>query len=163
LAAERAAGLDRIETYRGFGERVARTKRSLLSFLVDAKERGLCVVGYGAPAKGNTLLNYCGVKTDLLEYTVDMSPTKQGRRLPGDARRGGEDRPLHARRGLRRRPRSSSRLADALQMVRGGADGRQPFGDVRARRHGARFPDARRRHGSAVSDVGVPPSRERAR
>jgi SAM-dependent methyltransferase len=83
LAAERAAGLDRIETYRGFEEKVRRTKRSLLRFLVDSKERGLSTVGYGAPAKGNTLLNYCGVRTDLLDYTVDMSPLKQGRFLPG--------------------------------------------------------------------------------
>ena len=83
LAAERAAGLDRIETYRGFEEKVRRTKRSLLSFLIASKERGLSTVGYGAPAKGNTLLNYCGVRTDLIDYTVDMSPLKQGRFLPG--------------------------------------------------------------------------------
>jgi SAM-dependent methyltransferase len=83
LAAEKSAGLDRIDTYRGFGRSVERTKRSLLKFLIDAKERGLSTVGYGAPAKGNTLLNYCGIKTDLLEYTVDMSHLKQGRRLPG--------------------------------------------------------------------------------
>jgi SAM-dependent methyltransferase len=83
LAAEHAMGLDRIQTYRGFGEQVRRTKRSLLRFLIDSKERGLSTVGYGAPAKGNTLLNYCGVRTDLLDYTVDMSPLKQGRFLPG--------------------------------------------------------------------------------
>jgi len=83
LAAERAAGLDRIAAYRGFAQDVARTKRALLRFLIDAKERGLSTVGYGAPAKVNTLLNSCGVKTDLVEYTVDMNPLKQGRFLPG--------------------------------------------------------------------------------
>lgn len=83
LAAERAAGLDKIETYRGFSEAVRKTKRAVLRFLIDSKERGLQTVGYGAPAKGNTLLNFCGVRTDLLDYTVDMSPLKVGRYLPG--------------------------------------------------------------------------------
>jgi hypothetical protein len=83
LAAERGAGLDRVETYRGFDEKVRATKRALLRFLIDSKERGLSTVGYGAAAKGNTLLNYCGVRTDLLDYTVDMSPLKQGKWLPG--------------------------------------------------------------------------------
>ena len=58
-------------------------KRDLLRFLLDASEAGKQVVGYGAPAKGNTLLNYCGVGPDLLAYTVDRSPHKQGRYLPG--------------------------------------------------------------------------------
>lgn len=80
---EQAAGLDRADTYRAFAERVKATKRLLLRFLIDAREAGKRVVGYGAPAKGNTLLNYCGVRTDLLEYTVDRSPHKQGRYLPG--------------------------------------------------------------------------------
>ena len=80
---EQAAGLDRIDTYRAFAEKVKATKRSLLRFLIDAREAGKHVVGYGAPAKGNTLLNYCGVRTDLLEYTVDRSPHKQGHFLPG--------------------------------------------------------------------------------
>lgn len=80
---ERAAGLEFMETYFSFGERVARTKRALLAFLIKAKDRGERVVGYGAPAKGNTLLNYCGVRTDILDYTVDRSPHKQGRYLPG--------------------------------------------------------------------------------
>jgi hypothetical protein len=62
---------------------VKATKRSLLRFLIEAREAGKRVVGYGAPAKGNTLLNYCGVRTDLLEYTVDRSPHKQGQFLPG--------------------------------------------------------------------------------
>jgi 2-polyprenyl-3-methyl-5-hydroxy-6-metoxy-1,4-benzoquinol methylase len=80
---ERAAGLERAETYSSFAEQVRATKRSLLKFLIQAKEQGKRVVGYGAPAKGNTLLNYCGVRSDLLEFTVDRSPHKQGRFLPG--------------------------------------------------------------------------------
>jgi hypothetical protein len=80
---ESVAGLDRLETYTGFGERAKKVKRSLLSFLVGAKDAGKSVVGYGAPAKGNTLLNYCGVRNDLVEYTVDISPHKQGMFLPG--------------------------------------------------------------------------------
>jgi 2-polyprenyl-3-methyl-5-hydroxy-6-metoxy-1,4-benzoquinol methylase len=80
---EKAAGLDRAQTYSSFAEQVKATKRGLLTFLIEAKESGKRVVGYGAPAKGNTLLNYCGVRSDLLEYTVDRSPHKQGRFLPG--------------------------------------------------------------------------------
>jgi 2-polyprenyl-3-methyl-5-hydroxy-6-metoxy-1,4-benzoquinol methylase len=83
LARERAAGIERPETYRSFAEQVRATKRSLLKFLIQAKEQGKRVAGYGAPAKGNTLLNYCGVRSDLLEFTVDRSPHKQGRFLPG--------------------------------------------------------------------------------
>jgi hypothetical protein len=82
-AREQAAGLERADTYRSFAERVKATKRSLLKFLIGAKEGGKRVAGYGAPAKGNTLLNYCGVRSDLLEFTVDRSPHKQGRFLPG--------------------------------------------------------------------------------
>jgi SAM-dependent methyltransferase len=82
-AKERAAGLDRIEGYKGFAEIVAKTKRSLLMFLINAKSEGKHVVGYGAPAKGNTLLNFCGVRGDFLDYTVDASPHKQGLLLPG--------------------------------------------------------------------------------
>ena len=77
------AGLDQRSTYLGFGEQVKATKRHLLSFLIDIKNQGKSVVGYGAPAKGNTLLNYCGIRTDLLDYTVDRSPYKQGLFLPG--------------------------------------------------------------------------------
>ena len=80
---ELRAGLDRIDAYRAFDDRVKRTKRRLLEFLVSAKEAGKRIVGYGAPAKGNTLLNYCGVRTDFIEYTVDRSPHKQGMFLPG--------------------------------------------------------------------------------
>ena len=82
-ALERSNGLDRIETYLGFGEKVAAVKRDLLEFLIGARRRGENVVGYGAPAKGNTLLNYCGIGTDFLEFTVDRNPFKQGRFLPG--------------------------------------------------------------------------------
>ena len=59
------------------------TKRRLLEFLIGAKRAGKSIVGYGAPAKGNTLLNYCGVRTDFIDYTVDRAPSKQGRLLPG--------------------------------------------------------------------------------
>jgi len=80
---EREAGLRSLDTYREFSEKVKDTKRKLLRFLIDAGEQGKTVVGYGAPAKGNTLLNYCGVRTDLVDYTVDRSPHKQDRFLPG--------------------------------------------------------------------------------
>jgi 2-polyprenyl-3-methyl-5-hydroxy-6-metoxy-1,4-benzoquinol methylase len=80
---EQAAGLERAETYRAFAEQVRAIKRGLLKFLIGARESGKRVAGYGAPAKGSTLLNYCGVRSDLLEYTVDRSPHKQGRFLPG--------------------------------------------------------------------------------
>lgn len=76
-------GLEQLETYLGFGKQVKATKRQLLSFLIDIKNQGKLVVGYGAPAKGNTLLNYCGIRTDLFDYTVDRSPYKQGLFLPG--------------------------------------------------------------------------------
>jgi ubiquinone/menaquinone biosynthesis C-methylase UbiE len=77
------AGLFRLETYAGFGERVKETKRKLLEFLIAAKRAGKRVAGYGAPGKGNTLLNYCGVGTDFIDFTVDRSPYKQGKFLPG--------------------------------------------------------------------------------
>lgn len=82
-AKEIQAGLQRLETYLTFGEKVKQTKRKLLSFLIDAKAKGKTIVGYGAPAKGNTLLNYCGISTDFIDYTVDRSPYKQGLFLPG--------------------------------------------------------------------------------
>lgn len=82
-AKEIQAGLQRLETYLTFGEQVKQTKRKLLSFLIDAKAKGKTIVGYGAPAKGNTLLNYCGISTDFIDYTVDRSPYKQGLFLPG--------------------------------------------------------------------------------
>jgi SAM-dependent methyltransferase len=80
---EMLAGLADIETYRDFSERAKRTKRLLLEFLIDARQAGKTVVGYGAPAKGNTLLNYCGIRGDFLDYTVDLSPHKQGKFMPG--------------------------------------------------------------------------------
>jgi SAM-dependent methyltransferase len=83
LTAETSAGFDRLDRYLLFGPDVQRAKRRLLSFLIQAKEEGRQVVGYGAPGKGNTLLNYCGIRTDLLDYTVDQNPYKQGRFLPG--------------------------------------------------------------------------------
>ncbi len=82
-AKERAAGLTEPEGYAGFEPSVQKVKRELLKFLIAAKEEGKTVAGYGAPAKGNTLLNYCGVRTDLLAFTVDRNPHKQGRFLPG--------------------------------------------------------------------------------
>jgi SAM-dependent methyltransferase len=80
---ERQAALDRPEGYERFAGQVEETKRRLLSFLNDARRGGRRIVGYGAPAKGNTLLNYCGIRTDFLDYTVDRSEHKQGRFLPG--------------------------------------------------------------------------------
>ena len=80
---ERAAGYERLQTYHGFGRRVEADKRKILRFLIDLKESGLRIVAYGAPAKGNTLLNYCGVRADLIEYTCDLNPHKQGHFLPG--------------------------------------------------------------------------------
>lgn len=82
-AREIEAGLDSLEAYLTFGEQVKATKRKLLSALIELKAQGKSIVGYGAPAKGNTLLNYCGIRTDLLDYTVDRSPHKQGTFLPG--------------------------------------------------------------------------------
>jgi hypothetical protein len=80
---ERAAGLDRFDTYARFGDEVIRRKLDLLEFLIAAKRDGKRVIGYGAPAKGNTLLNYCGIGQELIAYTVDRSPAKQGKYLPG--------------------------------------------------------------------------------
>jgi SAM-dependent methyltransferase len=83
LEAEAEAGLHTVEGHRGFAEAVFTIKRDLLEFLLTARAQGRRVVGYGAPGKGNTLLNHCGIRSDLLEYTVDRSPYKQGRFLPG--------------------------------------------------------------------------------
>lgn len=76
-------GMNCIETYENFGEQVKGTKRKLLRFLSDAKDAGRRIVGYGSPAKGNTLLNYCGVRTDFIDYVVDRNPRKQGMFTPG--------------------------------------------------------------------------------
>jgi SAM-dependent methyltransferase len=80
---ERAAGFEELATYTGYAANVAADKRQILGFLIALKNQGSRVVGYGAPAKGNTLLNYCGVRGDFLDYTVDVSPYKQGHYLPG--------------------------------------------------------------------------------
>jgi SAM-dependent methyltransferase len=82
-AAERAAGLHELETYLPFDEAARSAKRELLAFLLDAKQARKSIVGYGAAAKGVTLLNFCGVGTDFIDYVVDRSPHKQGRFLPG--------------------------------------------------------------------------------
>lgn len=80
---EKNAGLMDIKTYQTFSNQVLETKFKLLEFLIKAKRSGKTVVGYGAPAKGNTLLNYCGIKADVIDYTVDRNPYKQGYFLPG--------------------------------------------------------------------------------
>ena len=80
---ERELELDRLEGYVSFAPRVTETKWRLLEFLIDCARDGKRVAGYGAPGKGNTLLNYCGIRTDLLEFTVDRNPYKQGQFLPG--------------------------------------------------------------------------------
>jgi hypothetical protein len=80
---ERELGVEHPRYYEAFADRVEETKRKLLAFLIEAKRAGARVAGYGAPGKGNTLLNYCGIRTDLLEYTVDRNPRKQGKFLPG--------------------------------------------------------------------------------
>jgi len=77
------SGLERAETYARFEEQVRQTKRRLLSLLIGLKEQGKRIAGYGAPGKGNTLLNYCGVGPDFLDFTVDRNPYKQGKFLPG--------------------------------------------------------------------------------
>lgn len=83
LARERLIGLDRIETYGTFSQQAEQVKRNLLSFLINARNEGKRVCGYGAPGKGNTLLNYCGIGRDLLDFTVDRNPYKHGRFTPG--------------------------------------------------------------------------------
>jgi len=80
---ELRAGFTQLECYAAFGEQVKETKRKLLHFLIGAKREGKTIAGYGAPGKGNTLLNYCGIRTDFLDYTVDRNPYKQGKFLPG--------------------------------------------------------------------------------
>jgi 2-polyprenyl-3-methyl-5-hydroxy-6-metoxy-1,4-benzoquinol methylase len=83
LAHERALGLENILSYGQFCKNVHQTKRELLKFLIQCKERGAKVCGYGAPGKGNTLLNYCGIGTDFLDFTVDRNPYKHGSYTPG--------------------------------------------------------------------------------
>jgi len=83
LDREAQAGFNGLECYASFGEQVRETKRKLLQFLIEAKRAGKSIAGYGAPGKGNTLLNYCGIRSDFLDYTVDRNPYKQGKFLPG--------------------------------------------------------------------------------
>jgi hypothetical protein len=83
LSREASAGFNGLASYASFGEQVQETKRKLLTFLIKAKREGKSIAGYGAPGKGNTLLNYCGIRSDFLDYTVDRSPHKQGKFLPG--------------------------------------------------------------------------------
>jgi hypothetical protein len=83
LEKERSMGFESLEFYSKFEDQVRETKRALLEFLIDAKREGKSVVGYGAPGKGNTLLNYCGIREDFLDYTVDRNPHKQGTYTPG--------------------------------------------------------------------------------
>lgn len=80
---ELAAGLHQLKPYLAFNQKIEQTKRKLLEFLIRIKNRGGSIAGYGAPAKGNTLLNYCGIRSDFIGYTVDLNPHKQGRFLPG--------------------------------------------------------------------------------
>ena len=80
---EEAEGYNQIEVYRNFSERAKETKREILNFMINAKRQGKSIAGYGAPGKGNTLLNYCGIRTDFLDYTVDRNPHKHGMYLPG--------------------------------------------------------------------------------
>ena len=83
IAKEKKAGLHLLESYSSFHQKILTSKRSILSFMIQAKQEGKSVVGYGAPAKGNTLLNYCGIGPDFIDYTVDRNPHKQGCFLPG--------------------------------------------------------------------------------
>ncbi len=83
LAEEERFGLFDLSTYEGFGSQVEETKRKLLAFLISAKEAGATIAAYGAPGKGNTLLNFCGIRTDFVDYAVDRNPYKHGRLTPG--------------------------------------------------------------------------------
>lgn len=82
-ARELAEGFDKVEKYLGFTEQVKETKRQILDFLIATKRAGKTIAGYGAPGKGNTLLNYCGIREDFIDYTVDRNPYKQGKYTPG--------------------------------------------------------------------------------
>jgi len=80
---EFASGVTRLESYSAFSDQVKETKRKVLDFLIRVRREGKTVAGYGAPGKGNTLLNYCGIRTDFIDYTVDRNPHKHGKFLPG--------------------------------------------------------------------------------
>jgi hypothetical protein len=98
LEREAAAGYGSLELYTSFGARVAEDKRQILEFLVGLKREGRSIAGYGAPAKGNTLLNYCGIRTDFVDFTCDLNPHKQDHLLPGRTSRSARRRRC-ARRG----------------------------------------------------------------
>jgi SAM-dependent methyltransferase len=118
---EREAGLHRLETYGNFADRVRSTKRKLLSFLIEAKSCSKSVAGYVAPGTGNTLLNYCSIRTDFLDYTVDRNPYKHGKYLPGThipIFRRHRDRLWWNSPALRRRGARSRRAVDRLQRRR---------------------------------------------
>ena len=83
LQLERSEGMRQVDTYKLFENKVHHIKRSLLSFFIEAKNQGKTIVGYGAAAKGNTLLNYCGIRRDFIDYVADRNPHKQGMYLPG--------------------------------------------------------------------------------
>jgi hypothetical protein len=83
MADEEACGMRSPEYYSTFMQQVAATKHKLLSFLVDLKRKQRSIVGYGVPAKGNVLLNYCGIRSDFIDYLVDRSPYKVGKYAPG--------------------------------------------------------------------------------
>lgn len=83
LQLEETAGMSSLSFYADFESNVRKTKRRILEFLIEAKNNGKTIAGYGAPGKGNTLLNYCGVRMDFIDYTVDRNPHKQGNFLPG--------------------------------------------------------------------------------
>jgi 2-polyprenyl-3-methyl-5-hydroxy-6-metoxy-1,4-benzoquinol methylase len=83
LEREEADGFQDLELYLAFDEKAKKTKRSILDFMNKSKNEGKSIVGYGAPAKGNTLLNYCGIRQDYIDFTVDLSPHKQNHFLPG--------------------------------------------------------------------------------
>ena len=80
---EKNHGLDKLDSYHSFSKKTKETKYLLHQFLTKIKQSGKSIAAYGAPAKGNTLLNYCGIGTDLIDYTVDINPHKQERFLPG--------------------------------------------------------------------------------
>ncbi|MFC1771737.1 methyltransferase domain-containing protein [Pseudomonadota bacterium] len=80
---EQNAGYDGIDVYENFAQEVIEVKRNILEFMIDTKRQGKTIAAYGAPAKGNTLLNYCGIRSDMIDFTVDISPHKQNHFLPG--------------------------------------------------------------------------------
>ena len=126
LAREKDEGLLSPKRYARFAEDVKESKRALLELLIRLRREGKQIVGYGAPGKGNTLLNYCGIRTDLLDYTVDRNPYKHGLYTPGT------HIPIFARTGSPRRSRitssscpgtSSTRSLRSWRTSRSGADG----------------------------------------